>query len=305
MNMKKQLAQLPIEYFQYQFTDRNMPKFKRSTFWLLLYLMVYFNLMSIAFTNTMDIDPIPIVRYSNDIYWILLAMWVPVCLFFTSKKNVLRFKPAYILCCIAAFGMFRITILRAITAFAAGQLCYVRGGIVTSAVHVIYDIGYLIIIEDILLNYMAWRYTQRCILDGHFREEGGGFFGKFNDSVPFLALFLEGLAPSLISIWAFTYFMQRIHIFSISSGSSFVIPVIIILFIVHQLLLYIFAYADSMLLGRRYYLKRFEREAMQAELAGYEEDTAAEGDSLGQTLLKLLIGVLIIFSALLALYMLY
>lgn len=250
----KNFDKLPKEYFV--LIKKNMMGFSRKNLWANFIFLVAFGCV---FNPGLAID-IPIVKFLLYIFLTIMLLWLIVCLYFSSKHTLICHKPAYIILNIVGLALFRITFLQMLALLSAVMYCntwYYPDPIV---VYIIYGASCLVLVEELVVNILSWKHTKKYIIAGEFKEDGNGFFGKYNERVKkFWEVVTSVSLIVMVLSLAFIPLGRALGNFGIYiDGHKWCVPIIGLYFTAYHVLLYIFAYINSKLLTQFYYIKRFE-----------------------------------------------
>lgn len=251
----KEFDKLPKEYFT--LLQKGMPEFNRSQLWLCLLINVIFGFV---YNPGLAIE-IPIVQLVTNIFLVIMLLWIIPCIFFSTKDTLMRHKPAYIVLNIIGVSLFRITFLHMLTLLSATMYCNSWERPNPIVVYIMYGIACLVLLEELVVNLLAWKHTKRYIIAGEFKVDGNGFFGKYNKRVKKFWTVVTSVSSTLMPISLICIPLSRIlSSFGIYiDGNEWFMPIIGLFFVAYHVLLYIFAYVNSKLLAQFYYVKRFEQ----------------------------------------------
>lgn len=280
--MKNKLDELPDEYFE----SLTPLRFRKNTnsvfhdtentglrntsagifFWLILFLSMLFE--SMAFTTKVDIF---IVNFVSKSLWIITILWLFPCMFFSSKKRTAKYEAACMTFIGIGFTLFRLTLLQFIAFFSASL--YSNDCFDILSTNIIYGVAGVILIEELAVNILAWKRTEKCIIAGNFKKDGNGFlglFGKHSGLVVKIFAIAAIVSPVVMSLSRLSIFLGKssdIHI----DGHKYCIPIIILLIVVYHCFIYIFAFGNMRLVASIYYHKRFVQSKNPGESQKYKQ----------------------------------
>lgn len=251
----KKLDKLPKEYFV--LLQKDMPEFSRGQFWRVLFLIAIFGF----FLNPGLLIEIPIVKCVVYIFLTIMLLWIMICIFFSSKDTLMHHKLAYIILNIVGLALFRITFLQMLAMLSATMYCNNWDCPDPIVVYIMYGVACLVLLEELVVNILLWKYTKKFIIAGEFKENGNGFFGENNKRKDDFFGIVTCVCGGVMVLSLICIPLGRIlGFFGVYiDGHDWFVPIIGLYFAIYHALLYIFAYGDSRWLAQFYYVKRFEQ----------------------------------------------
>lgn len=284
---KNKLDELPEEYFELLLKD--MPDFSVKTLWYILYLFFIF---TIVFNPTLYIE-VPVANIVLIVLRIIMIIWIIICLIFNSKDKVMRHKPIQLSLSLIGLALVRIMLLQVIVLNSARMYSDSWDHPDPVATNLLHGIGAAILVEEFMVNILAWRHTKKCIIAGEFKKGGRGFFGEYKGRVNSVWGIVDRISPiALLLSIAGIPLMKILDFFGfyIDGHENYMI-IASLLFLLYHILLYLFAYGDATSLAKVYYLKRFEENTPE-----YKADTEEYG--LGFVFSRLILALMVIIALL-------
>ena len=262
--INKKFRELPKEYFAQKLSDPNFPGMSAGIGWTMFFVNLLFYILHATALNDNTSNYYPVIRYTC--YGVFIVAGVMfLAKIFWGNRMIQKHKVGYIHFSAWIFGELRLLLFSTCTyaaAMASSNMCSYEAE--PLVVNIVYTCGGLLLITDIVLNIVFWEKLKLRVIEGAFKENGGGFFADTKRNRTFKAIYfrIAGLgAGAGAGIAAAGMLFGRVVDFS---DIEWAIPLIVaVLAAVVLLLSVLFAYLDALLLGRAHYVKTFGFEAEQ------------------------------------------
>lgn len=242
-NINKKLNELPKEYFAQKFSVDNFPPMSCGVSWSMFFTNMIFYIVNII--NCFN-DESKVIKFTSIGIMCVVGLLF-IAKIYWSNKRIAKHKVAFIHYSAWIFGELRLMLL--------SMLTYATTLLIDDNYIGIYIGGAILLISDITLNILFWGLTKKRIIEGAFKKNGNGFFKNIKNKDKKYAI-IQTVAGYLMSLsLAFIALSRFIKI----DWDNAYNPILIILFIIiMSVISFVFAYLDALLLGRAYYVKRFE-----------------------------------------------
>lgn len=250
----ERLDRLPKEYFEQKLSNPAFPSTDRGTIWGIYIANFIFYIINIMQCVNGESK---VMKYAS-MGVMAVAAILFIARFFWSRKAIAKHRVGFAHFLLIIFGEFRLVLLSTAAIATAWILSDdVYDEETAPIIAAVYIGAALLIIVDIALNLAFWEILKRRIAEGEFKEDGGGLFIKTDVKGCSAKLLLRVWSCVMLLSFAFLPFRNIID----SEWEGLWDFALCFVFVSILLVLFgVFAYADALLLGRAYYIKRFENE---------------------------------------------
>jgi hypothetical protein len=189
----------------------------------------------------------------------LCFAYIILCIAFGSQKGYLRHPIACIISAIIGFVLVQLTLWLIISEMF--MLVYDTGmnASVEIDMEVIATVSIIAIIMlcwSVVINFVMWRRIRRQIIEGHFKANGGGFFGNWRHKDTAIAVTMA-VCPVILTLSRVVYVASKLMSIETKEGLAPMAMVLLVLLL--NVWFFLFSYINVVLIFRIYCIKRFGR----------------------------------------------